>query len=251
MYLLGKEVPKNEQRAFWWFERGKKAGDIGSQIMVARCQIWGWGTNVEPMEALKNLVAPLKNKSSFAISTTCSLLDRHPDIFLISKEARKTSTSLVLMLTELLKEKNDPELAKECAEKLQSFLQKFEDKASIEAEFANMTKTQAKRQIKAQKIARKEAPLSVLSKGIKKISESTNYVCYSWKAEILNTTGKNLNMDAKLVIKDKNGYQIKYTYSSQTVIPARESKVITSQGMLEKHLWKPGNTIEIIPYIYD
>ena len=86
MYLLGKEVPKNEQRAFWWFERGKKAGDIGSQIMVARCQIWGWGTNVEPMEALKNLVAPLKNKSSFAISTTCSLLDRHPDIFLISKE---------------------------------------------------------------------------------------------------------------------------------------------------------------------
>ncbi|MDR3921468.1 hypothetical protein, partial [Akkermansia sp.] len=73
----------------------------------------------------------------------------------------------------------------------------------------------------------------------------------SWKAEILNTTGKNLNMDAKLVIKDKNGYQIKYTYSSQTVIPARESKVITSQGMLEKHLWKPGNTIEIIPYIYD
>ena len=251
MYLLGKEVPKNEQRAFWWFERGKKAGDIGPQIMVARCQIWGWGTNVEPMEALKNLVAPLKNKSSFAISTTCSLLDRHPDIFLISKEARKISASLVLMLTELLKEKNDPELAKECAEKLQSFLQKFEDKASIEAEFANMTKTQAKRQIKAQKIARKEAPLSILSKGIKKISESTNYVYYSWKAEILNTTGKNLNMDAKLVIKDKNGYQIKYTYSSQTVIPARESKVITSQGMLEKHLWKPGNTIEVIPYIHD
>lgn len=251
MYLLGKEVETDEKRAFWWFERGKKDGDIGSQIMVARCQIWGWGTNVDPIEALKNLVTPLKNKSSFAISTTCSLLDKHPDIFIISKEARKTSSSLVLMLTELLKEKNDPELAKECAEKLESFLQKSKDKASIEAEFANMTKTQAKRQIKAQKIVRKEAPLIVLSKGIKKTSESTNYVYYSWKAEILNTTGKNLNMDAKLVIKDRNGYQVEHTYSSQTVIPARESKVISSQGMLKQHLWKPGNTIEVIPYVRD
>ena len=75
-----------------------------------------------------------------------------------------------------------------------------------------------------------------------------NYVYYSWKAEILNTTGKDLNMVAKLVIKDRNGYQVEYTYSSQTVIPAGDSKVISSQGMLEQHLWKPGNTIEVIPY---
>lgn len=60
---------------------------------------------------------------------------------------------------------------------------------------------------------------------------------------------ENLNMDAKLVIKDKNGYQIKYTYSSQTVIPARESKVITSQGMLEKHLWKPETRLDYSLYI--
>ena len=55
-------------------------------------------------------------------------------------------------------------------------------------------------------------------------------------------------MVAKLVIKDRNGYQVEYTYSSQTVIPAGDSKVISSQGMLEQHLWKPGNTIEVIPY---
>lgn len=42
-----------------------------------------------------------------------------------------------------------------------------------------MTKTQAKRQIKAQKIARKEAPLSVLSKGIKKyLNPQTMYVTH-------------------------------------------------------------------------
>lgn len=248
MYLLGKEVPKNDQRAFWWFERGKKDGDIGAQIMVARCHIWGWGTNADPIEALKNLITPLNNKSSFAILTACSLLDTHPDIFISSKDARKTSTSLVLMLTKLLEEKNDPELAKECAEKLQSFLQKSKDKASIEATFANLTKKQAQRQVRQQQITRRGAPLSVLSKGIKKTSESMNYVYYSWKAEILNTTGKDLNMVAKLVIKDRNGYQVEYTYSSQTVIPAGDSKVISSQGMLEQHLWKPGNTIEVIPY---
>lgn len=243
MYLLGTDVEKDETRAFWWFVRGAKLEHVGAQVMVARCHIWGWGTNIDPVEALQNLIQPLKKKSSFAISTACSLLDVHSTIFISSKDARKTSTSLVLTLTELLKEKNDPELAKECAEELRSFIQKYKDKASIDAEFANLTKKQPQPQI-----VRKDAPLSVLSKGIKKTSESRNYVYYSWKAQILNTTGKDVSIMAKLVIKDKNGFQVEYTYSSPTVIPARESKVISSQGMLKQHLWQPGNTIEVIPY---
>lgn len=96
--------------------------------MVARCHIWGWGTNADPIEALKNLITPLNNKSSFAILTACSLLDTHPDIFISSKDARKTSTSLVLMLTKLLEEKMIQNLLKSVPKNYKAFFKNLKTK---------------------------------------------------------------------------------------------------------------------------
>lgn len=249
MYLLGNGITKNEAAAFIWFEKGAKSGSIDSQVMLARCKTWGWGTKRNLTEALDYLRTPLRKNDSFAILTLFQILDESID----SPEAEtnleliNSIEKLFLSHIEIMKFTHNATLEKECAPIIEKIKRKIKDSKSIIKSFSVSSDRRQNHERTPQSELPREKTLDVLSKGIKKTNESANYVYYSWKAEILNTTGRDIKVVCKLVIKDSSGYQIDYTYSDRKVIPSRERRTITSQGMLEKHLWQPGNTIEVIP----
>lgn len=248
-YLLGRGVPKDDGRALWWFRRGAKSEHVESMTMVARCYAFGWGTEIDVKKALESLLKPMGKSSPLAFLTFLQILEDNPKLLtgpnVTISNIEKTRKILITSL-EKIKEANDLPLLEKAvpiAKNIDVFLS---DQEKIIKEF---NKFNSPLPNKIRKNRHKDS-LVVLSKRIKATEIAGEYVYYAWKADVLNSTGQDMKCTVKLIIKDKEGFEIDRSYSDSVKIPANDSKIISYKGMMKKSLWRPGNTIEAIPRNY-